>query len=119
MNFRSILAPSTASFSRGGLLPLLVVVGALAGCATGNPFAPDIRWRCDNGLMLKLNPGDGSVAMQGGRGTQLLLRDAGGMGEQAVYSNPEVRATTGLGADGRGAEIEGMIPNTRARCVRS
>ncbi len=99
---------------------LLTVTLWLAGCASGsNPFSPEVAYRCDNGLTLLMNPKDDSVALQGGRGTQLLLRDAGGVGNQAVYSNPDVRLTTGLGADGRGAELEGVVPNTRARCTRS
>jgi hypothetical protein len=99
---------------------LLAICLWLAGCASGsNPFSPEVAYRCDNGLTLLLNPKDDSIALQGGRGTQLLLRDAGGVGNQAVYSNPEVRLTTGLGADGRGAQLEGLVPNNRARCVRS
>lgn len=92
---------------------------ALAGCAGGNPFSPEVAYRCDDGLTLLMNSSDDSVSLQAGRGTQLLLRDAGGVGMQAVYSNPEVRLTIGLGADGRGAALEGNVPNGRARCVRS
>lgn len=99
---------------------LLMVAAWLAGCASvEHPFSPEVAYHCDNGLTLQLNPKDDSVALQAGRGTQLLLRDAGGVGKQAVYSNPEVRLTTGLGADGRDAELQGMVPNSRARCVRS
>ena len=111
--------PGTKRPRAAAWLLLLAAGAVLTGCASGNPFSFDVPYRCDNGLTLSLNSRDDSVVMQGGRGSQLLLRDAGGVGDQAVYSNPEARLITGLGPDGRNAELEGMIPNSRARCTRS
>jgi hypothetical protein len=97
-------------------LPALGLLALLAGCAQSGPFARGTAYRCDNGVNFTLLAGE-SVSLQGFRGTELLLRDAGGMGpNQAVYSNPQVRVETGLGADGREALLEGLVPGTRARC---
>jgi len=92
----------------------------LSGCATG-PFvnhSAGTRYSCDNGSEIVVRS-DGSATLQGGRGTVVLLRDAGGVGPaQAVYSNPQVRLETGLGDDARGAQIVGLVPGGGARCTQ-
>ncbi len=91
---------------------------ALAGCTTTNPLAPyfgGAPYQCDNGVTVAVRD-DGSATLQSGRGGERLLRDAGGIGAQKVYSNPNVRFTTGLPPDGRGAFLEGMVPNGGAQC---
>ena len=99
------------------LWPALGLAALLAGCTTG-PLARDTRYRCDNGMRLSVHAAE-SATLQGYRGAELLLRDAGGVGpEQAVFSNPQVRVQTGFGADGREAKIQGQIPGGQARCVR-
>lgn len=106
---------------RAGLVGLLPLAAALAGCSTGPlaryfPAATD--YQCDNGISVAVER-DGKATMQTGRGAVLLERDAGGVGpEQAVYSNPQVRFETGLPPDARGAALEGMVPNGKARCSR-
>lgn len=99
-------------------LAVLTSVTLLAGCGS-NPMAKYFAgspYQCDNGVTVAVRD-DGSATMQTGRGSERLLRDAGGVGPaQAVYSNPQVRFSTGLPPDGRGAELEGMVPNGKARC---
>lgn len=102
------------------LITLVVLTSAslLAGCSS-NPMAKYFAgspYQCDNGVTVAVRD-DGSATIQTGRGSDRLLRDAGGVGpNQAVYSNPQVRFSTGLPPDGRGAELEGMVPNGKARC---
>ncbi|WP_198972780.1 hypothetical protein [Xylophilus sp. ASV27] len=97
-------------------LPALGLLAVLAGCAQSGPFARGTAYHCDNGVNFTLVAGE-SVTLQGFRGTEMLLLDAGGIGPtQAVYSNPQVRVATGLGADGREALIEGLVPGNRSRC---
>ena len=112
------------SFFSGGrvLAATALVTGSalLSGCATG-PFANHFSgtgYTCDNGVTVAVKS-DGSATLQTGRGAMVLLRDAGGVGPlQAVYSNPQVRFSTGLAPDGTGALLEGLVPNGGARCSR-
>ena len=102
-------------------LPLLGAATAallLAGCST-NPLAKYFAgapYQCDNGVTVAVRD-DGSATVQTARGPERLLRDAGGVVQQMVLSNPNVRFTTGLPPDGRGALLEGMVPNGGATCM--
>ena len=104
--------PATAALGLG----LAGLVMVLAGCVADGPLTGAVHYQCDNGVTAVVRR-DGSVTVQAGRGPELLLRDAGGTtAQQVVYSNSQMRLETGLGADGHSARIEGMVPNTSARC---
>ena len=89
----------------------------LGGCASSDRAILGAQhYRCDNGVKAVVRR-DGTVTVQAGRGPEMLLRDAGGeTPSQAVYSNAQMRLETGLGPDGRGGRIEGLVPNRSARC---
>lgn len=113
--------PSPTLHRIGGAAGLLLAAAVLAGCSSG-PLAPYLPttadYRCDNGVSIAVDR-DGKAILQTGRGVIVLERDAGGVGpEQAVYSNPEMRLETGLPPDARGATLEGLVPNGKARCSR-
>lgn len=115
------MKPSLPHPSRVAAAGLLTVAALLAGCSTGplaRYFPATADYRCDNGVSVAVDR-DGKALLQTGRGAIVLERDAGGVGpEQAVYSNPEMRFETGLPPDARGARLEGLVPNGRARCSR-
>lgn len=105
--------------SRRFLVPVAATVLLLAGCGTDRFLSGAVRYSCDNGVQVTVRP-DGSAVVRSGRGEDLLLRDAGGVGPlQQVFSNPQMRFETGLGAAGTRGRIEGMVPNRNAGCVRT
>ena len=101
----------------GALITLAGMAAALAGCA--GPSASELtHYRCDDGLTFTVRFIDGSAILKGARGDDVLLRDAGGQGEQTVYSNPRMRAEFGLGASGREAVLHYPVAPLATRCVR-
>ena len=111
-----ILSKRTAS------LMTLAGVAALAGCAgltdgtsltSANPV-----YRCEQGLQFTVRFVNDTAVLKGARGDDVLLRDAGGQGEQTVYSNPRMRAEFGMGANGREAMLQYLQQPLTARCVR-
>ena len=98
------------------------MAAALSGCAgmreAGASAPAPTRYRCDGGLEFTVRFADGSAILKGARGDDVLLRDAGGEGEQTVYSNPRMRAEFGLGADGREAMLHYPVAPLATRCVR-
>jgi len=97
----------------------LAGAAALTGCAAlqADP-AGQLRYRCDNGLQFTVAFADDAAKLKGGRGDEVLLRDAGGQGAETVYSNPRLRAEFGLGANGREAALQYLQPPLMARCQR-
>lgn len=105
---------------------VLVLCGVLAGCAgTGAGRAP--VYRCEHGITFTVKFADNTAVLIGARtpsgssgsGDQdVLLRDAGGQGSQAFYSNPRMRAEFGLGASGREAVLRYPLLPLVARCMR-
>ncbi len=77
-------------------------------------------YRCDNGMQFSLRvASSGAVIDMGARGSESLLRDAGGITpEQTVYSNTRIRAEFGLGAQGRGAALHYIASPLVVRCTR-
>ena len=62
---------------------------------------------------------DTATVEAGARGSEVLLRDAGGVTpQQTVYSNPRLRAEFGLGASGREAILRYLSPPLVAHCVQ-
>ena len=99
-----------------------LTVVALASCAdmrgAGASALESTRYRCDGGLEFTVRFADGTAIPKGARGDEVLLRDAGGQGEQTVYSNPRMRAEFGLGAGGRDAVLHYPVAPLATRCVR-
>ncbi|MBG9388849.1 hypothetical protein [Caenimonas aquaedulcis] len=103
---------------------------AAAGPAASAPAAPAAvappvasnaaHYRCDQGIEFSVRFADDSATVEAGaRGTDVLLRDAGGTTpQQTVYSNTRMRAEFGLGAAGNEAMLHYASPALQARCAR-
>lgn len=98
---------------------VLAGVMALAGCAGMNRGPSDTPiYRCEQGMEFTVRFVNDTAVLKGARGDDVLLRDAGGQGEQTVYSNPRMRAEFGLGANGREAMLQYLQQPLVARCMR-
>jgi len=94
------------------------MVAGLAGCAGGGTSATSF-YRCEQGFEFSVRFIDDTALMDGARGHDLLLRDAGGQGPlQTVYSNPRMRAEFGLGSGGREAVLRYPLLPLVLHCVR-
>lgn len=130
------------SCRRAHALAALALLLVLAGCASQRPApAPSTppapppepvapppppapppprsalpHFRCDNDLAFSARFGDGSVDLDlGERGTETLLRDAGGTTpQQAVYSSTSMKAEF----DGDQATLRFVSPPVTAHCTR-
>ncbi len=107
------------------MAPAMALAGlaALAGCAGMNRSAPSAPsgppvYECDQNLKFSVRFVNDTAVLKGARGDDVLLRDAGGQGEQTVYSNPRLRAEFGLGAGGREAVLQYLQQPLMARCMR-
>jgi hypothetical protein len=78
------------------------------------------RYRCDQGIAFTVRFEDGTAVVDAGqRGSEVLLRDAGGATpQQTVYSNPRMRAEFGLGTSGREAMLRYASPPLAAHCIQ-
>jgi len=78
------------------------------------------RYRCDQGMAFTVRFADGTATIDAGpRGTETLLRDAGGLTpQQTVYSSTRMRAAFGLGPEGRGAKLNFLAPALEVTCFR-
>ncbi|MDO9383286.1 MAG: hypothetical protein Q7T86_10540 [Hyphomicrobiaceae bacterium] len=93
----------------------LLWLAACAGPGTGTAQ----HYRCEHGIEFSVRFVDDSAILSGTRANEVLFRDAGGQGpQQAVYSNPAMRAEFGLGASGREALLRYPPLPLTARCVR-
>ena len=98
----------------------LPVPRAVSAPAAAQPTGVS-RYRCEQGLAFTLRLSDDSAVLDAGapRGSELLLRDAGGATpQQTVYSNARLRAEFGLGAGGREAMLRYASPPLAALCVQ-
>lgn len=88
-------------------------------CATPPATTPEAPlYRCEHNIDFRARFIDDSVMLDGGRGRDVLYRDAGGTQPgQKFYSNPRMRAEFGLGATGREAIIRYPLLPLVARCV--
>lgn len=86
----------------------------------GAQVAGTQRYRCDQGIAFTVRFSDDSAMLDAGpRGSDVLLRDAGGATpQQTVYSNSRMRAEFGLGASGREAMLRHASPPLAAHCVQ-
>ena len=116
-----------------GVMLCSVMVGCAApgsGNSTGAAISSadsDPVYRCEHGIVFSVKFADNTALLSGVRTSSgnsgvrdqdLLLRDAGGQGSQAFYSNPRMRAEFGLGASGREAILRYPLLPLVARCVR-
>ena len=100
------------------VLLAMFALGALAGCTVSRWQAPAPLYRCEHGIEFTVRYVDDTAVLDGTRGYDVLLRDAGGQGEkQAVYSNPRMRAEFGLGASGREAVLRYPLLPLVVRCA--
>ena len=90
----------------------------LGGCAvqTGAPRAT--HYRCANAGDFTASLAEDAAVLDTAQGRQMLDRDAGGVGEQTVYSNAGLRAEFGLGPAGREAVLRYLPQGAVLRCVR-
>ena len=100
------------------ILISLAAVGALAACAGLGGVNDLQRYQCGNGIEFTARFADDTAVLDGSRGKAILYRDAGGQGEQTVYSNPQLRAEFGLGANGREAKLHYLQPPLQMGCMR-
>lgn len=100
----------------------LAGMGVLAGCASGAGGAAvsgQPVYRCDNGLEFTARFVDDSVVLKSAGAEDVLLRDAGGQGEQQpVFSSARLRAQFGLGAGAREVLLQYAAPPLAVRCQR-
>ena len=103
----------------------LAAAAVLWGCTTTGPATPAgpaaslAHYRCEHGIEFTVRFVDDSAMVDAGpRGSDVLLRDAGGVTpQQTVYSNPRMRAEFGLGVSGREAILRYAAPPLAAHCV--
>ena len=78
------------------------------------------HYRCDNQLEFDVRFVDDTAVMQTkSQGTEVLLRDAGGVTpQQSVYSNAKLRAEFGLGALAREAMLRYLASPQVVKCMR-
>jgi len=101
----------------------LLAAAALGGCAGMGPSRPAesrAHYRCEHGFEFTVRFVDDSAVLDAGsRGSDVLLRDAGGATpQQSVYSNLRMRAEFGLGASGREAILHYPMLPLVSHCVR-
>ncbi|MES2784084.1 MAG: hypothetical protein V4684_01355 [Pseudomonadota bacterium] len=91
-----------------------------AATAPAPAQSTDSTYRCENGVQFSLRvASDGAVIDMGARGSESLLRDAGGITpDQTVYTNARIRAEFGLGPQGRGAALRYIATPVVLRCTR-
>jgi hypothetical protein len=102
----------------------------LGGCASvglspespataGTQASGTQRYRCDQGVAFTVRFTDDTAVVDAGpRGSDVLLRDAGGATpQQTVYSNSRMRAEFGLGVSAREAMLRYASPPLAAHCI--
>jgi hypothetical protein len=82
--------------------------------------APLAHYRCEQSIEFTVRFADDSAMVDAGpRGSEVLLRDAGGTTPlQTVYSNPRMRAEFGLGVSGREAIVRYPLVPLVTHCVQ-
>lgn len=78
------------------------------------------RYRCEHNIEFTVRFVDDSAVIDAGpRGSETLLRDAGGATpHQTVYSSARMRAEFGLGVSGSEAILRYALPPLVAHCVQ-
>ena len=102
-------------------LPAAALLVACASPGAVPPGAPPSGelYRCDQALEFRVRFVDDSAVIDGPRGLEVLLRDAGGLTpQQTVFSNARLRAEFGLGANASEALLHYPLESVNLRCVR-
>ena len=122
---KAVLAAALAAAVLGACTSPRPAPTAPAPAPAASPASPPAaaalpRYRCDHGIAFTLRHGEDSVVIDAGpRGSQTLLRDAGGVTPQhTVYSNDRLKAEFGLGTAGNEAVLRYAEPPLVARCMR-
>ena len=107
------------TFERFKSALMLPAAALLAACASpGAPPSGEL-YRCDQASEFRVRFVDDSALIDGQRGPEVLLRDAGGVTpQQTVFSNARVRAEFGLGANASEALLHYPLESLDLRCVR-
>ncbi len=107
------------TFERFKSALMLPAAALLAACASpGAPPSGEL-YRCDQALEFRVYFVDDSALIDGQRGPEVLLRDAGGVTpQQTVFSNARLRAEFGLGANASEALLHYPLESLELRCVR-
>lgn len=94
----------------------LPAAALVAACASPGAPPPGELYRCDQALEFRVRFVDDSAIIDGPRGLEVLLRDAGGLTpQQTVFSNARLRAEFGLGVNASEALLHYTLD---LRCVR-
>lgn len=102
-----------------GRLAGVLLCSLVAGCASKAWQADAALYRCENALEFRARFIDDTAVLDSARGRDVLLRDAGGVGDrQTVYSNPRMRAEFGLGTNGHEAVLHYPLQPLVLRCVQ-
>lgn len=99
-------------------IAVFCLLGLLAACADKGWQAEAPLYRCEAGVAFRARFVDNTVVLDGTGSYDVLYRDAGGVGDQAFYSNPRMKAEFGLGASGREAILRYPLLPLVVRCVR-
>ena len=99
-------------------IAVLSLSGLLTACANRGWQAEAPLYRCEAGVEFRARFADNTVVLDGTGTYDVLYRDAGGVGNQAFYSNPRMKAEFGLGASGREAILRYPLLPLVVRCVR-
>ena len=95
------------------------LAATLAGCTALPPEPAALAYRCDKGMAFKVSFANDTATLVTAQSREVLLRDAGGQGEQqTVYSNEGMKAEFGLGANAKEAAVQYASPPLAARCIR-
>jgi len=108
----------------------LLAAAALVACAPVTPDRPaaqagvdplSMHYRCEDASEFTVRfVDDGAHIDAPARGSEQLLRDAGGITpQQTVYSNGRLRAELGLGGRGDEASLHYLSPPLQLHCVRA
>jgi hypothetical protein len=113
-------APSAGSAPAASPAPLASPAPAASPVPSASIAASTARYRCEHDIEFSVQFANDSAIMDAGpRGTETLLRDAGGATpQQTVYSSERIRVEFGLGVSGREAILRYALPPLVAHCIR-
>jgi hypothetical protein len=112
-------APSPSPASPAGPASAAGPIPSSSPLPSSGTAAAAGRYRCEHNIEFNVRfAADSAVIDAGPRGTETLLRDAGGATPlQTVYSSARMRIEFGLGVSGREAILRYALPPLVAHCV--
>jgi hypothetical protein len=113
-------APSSGVAPAADRAPAAIPAPSAGTVPPSSPSAAGGRYRCEHNIEFNVRFADDSAVIDAGpRGSETLLRDAGGATpQQTVYSSTRMRVEFGLGVSGREAILRYALPPLVAHCVR-